>query len=209
MRGLAASARLQGQYKAAIKHLERVLEISREMKEFTGERASKQDYCGSLQRGACQVVCSGRAPCFAVVSTGKGWWGGLQDQQKGWRAWQALELPRSLQSAALKVWRLTNPCVAAGDADAYGTIADCYTDMGDLEKAAVFYDKWVCMALAMMHALWLDSGPGAEDMSGAASVFSSCRFHCSFCCRCANLLTHSPGPSFLCRYIETMNTTPV
>jgi hypothetical protein len=37
MRGLAASARLQGQYKSAIKHLERVLEISKAMKEFTGK----------------------------------------------------------------------------------------------------------------------------------------------------------------------------
>ena len=36
MRGLAASARLQGQYKSAIRHLERVLEISKEMNEFTG-----------------------------------------------------------------------------------------------------------------------------------------------------------------------------
>jgi hypothetical protein len=31
----------------------------------------------------------------------------------------------------------------AGDADAYGTIADCYTDMGDLEKAGVYYDKYI------------------------------------------------------------------
>jgi len=36
MRGLAASARIQGQYKTAIKHLERVLEISQEFKEYTG-----------------------------------------------------------------------------------------------------------------------------------------------------------------------------
>eukprot|EP00983_Pelagomonas_calceolata_P019376 608984-Pelagomonas_calceolata.AAC.1 len=40
MRGLAASARIQGQYKSAIKHLERVLEISQEFKEFTGARLS-------------------------------------------------------------------------------------------------------------------------------------------------------------------------
>ncbi len=40
MRGLAAAARLQGQYRSAIKHLERVLEISREMREFTGEGPS-------------------------------------------------------------------------------------------------------------------------------------------------------------------------
>lgn len=65
MRGLAASARLQGQYRSAIKHLERVLEISKEMREFTG------------------------------------------------------------------------------DADAYGTIADCYTDMGEFEKAAKYYDKYI------------------------------------------------------------------
>lgn len=67
-RGLAAAARLQGQYRSAIKHLERVLEVSREMNEFTG------------------------------------------------------------------------------DADAYGTIADCYTDLGDFERAAEFYDKYIsCM----------------------------------------------------------------
>ena len=67
-RGLAAAARLLGQNRAAIKNLERVLEISREMQEFTG------------------------------------------------------------------------------DADAYGTIADCYTDMGEFERAAQFYDKYIsCM----------------------------------------------------------------
>ncbi|KAL6757356.1 hypothetical protein V8C86DRAFT_3212697 [Haematococcus lacustris] len=65
MRGLAAAARLQGQHRSAIKHLERVLEISKAMQEFTG------------------------------------------------------------------------------DADAYGTIADCYTDMGELEKAAHYYDKYI------------------------------------------------------------------
>lgn len=33
-----------------------------------------------------------------------------------------------------------------GDADAYGTIADIYTDMGDFDKAAEFYDKYIdCM----------------------------------------------------------------
>lgn len=64
-RGLAAASRLQGQHRAAINHLERVLDISREMREYTG------------------------------------------------------------------------------DADAYGVIADCYTDMGELEKAAKFYDKYI------------------------------------------------------------------
>lgn len=68
MRGLAAAARLQHQYKPAIKYLERVLEISKAMNEYTG------------------------------------------------------------------------------DADAYGTIADCYTDMGEFEKAAIYYDKYIeCM----------------------------------------------------------------
>ncbi|GIL89931.1 hypothetical protein Vretimale_17933 [Volvox reticuliferus] len=64
-RGLAASCRLTHQYRQAIKHLERVLEISREIGEYTG------------------------------------------------------------------------------DADAYGTMADCYTDMGEFEKAAVYYDKYI------------------------------------------------------------------
>lgn len=30
-----------------------------------------------------------------------------------------------------------------GDADAFGTIADIYTDMGDFDKAAEFYDKYI------------------------------------------------------------------
>lgn len=31
----------------------------------------------------------------------------------------------------------------AGDADAYGVIADCFTDLGEFEKAAEFYDKYI------------------------------------------------------------------
>lgn len=64
-RGLAAAARLQGQQKTAIQHLERVLEISN----------------------------------------------GMGDH--------------------------------VGDADAYGTIADIYTDMGQFEKAAKYYDQYI------------------------------------------------------------------
>ncbi|EFN58329.1 hypothetical protein CHLNCDRAFT_9763, partial [Chlorella variabilis] len=64
-RGLAACARMQGQLRQAVKHLERVLEISREIRDFVG------------------------------------------------------------------------------DADAYGTIADIYTDMGDFDRAAHYYDKYV------------------------------------------------------------------
>jgi len=30
-----------------------------------------------------------------------------------------------------------------GDSDAYGTIADVYTEMGEFEKAAEFYDKYI------------------------------------------------------------------
>ncbi len=33
-----------------------------------------------------------------------------------------------------------------GDADAYGVIADIYTDLGEFEMAASFYDKYIsCM----------------------------------------------------------------
>mmetsp|Transcript_619 Transcript_619/g.1819 ORF Transcript_619/g.1819 Transcript_619/m.1819 type:complete len:292 (+) Transcript_619:352-1227(+) len=64
-RGLAAASRMQKQFKKAIGHLERVLEISKEMDEYTG------------------------------------------------------------------------------DADAYGVIADIYTELGDLEKAAKFYDLYL------------------------------------------------------------------
>lgn len=30
-----------------------------------------------------------------------------------------------------------------GDADAYGSIADIYADLGEFEKAAVYYDKYI------------------------------------------------------------------
>ena len=30
-----------------------------------------------------------------------------------------------------------------GDADAYGTIADIYTEMGHFERAAEYYDKYI------------------------------------------------------------------
>lgn len=30
-----------------------------------------------------------------------------------------------------------------GDADAYGTIADLYTDLGEFERAAEFYDRYI------------------------------------------------------------------
>jgi len=65
VRGLAAAARLQGQYRTAIRHLEQVLEISRDIDDHIG------------------------------------------------------------------------------DADAYGTIADVYTDLGEFEKAAMYYDKYI------------------------------------------------------------------
>ncbi|KAK4269053.1 hypothetical protein QN277_022258 [Acacia crassicarpa] len=31
----------------------------------------------------------------------------------------------------------------SGNTDAYGAIADCYTELGDLERAAQFYDKYI------------------------------------------------------------------
>lgn len=65
VRGLAASSRMQGQFSQAIKHLERVLEISSEIRDHVG------------------------------------------------------------------------------DADAYGTIADVYTELGEFEKAAEYYDKYI------------------------------------------------------------------
>lgn len=65
MRGLAAAARLQGQFRTAIRHLEQVLEISKEIDDHIG------------------------------------------------------------------------------DADAYGTIADVYTDLGEFEKAAFYYDMYI------------------------------------------------------------------
>lgn len=65
MRGMAASSRMQGNNQSAIKHLKGVLELSKQMNEFTG------------------------------------------------------------------------------DADAYGSIADIYADMGDFDSAASFYDQYI------------------------------------------------------------------
>lgn len=31
----------------------------------------------------------------------------------------------------------------SGSTEAYGAIADCYTELGDLERAARFYDKYI------------------------------------------------------------------
>lgn len=31
----------------------------------------------------------------------------------------------------------------SGNTEAYGAIADCYTELGDLEQAAKFYDKYI------------------------------------------------------------------
>ncbi len=47
MRGLAAAARLQGQYRSAIKHLERVLEISNTVGEHTGACCSAPPTCAA------------------------------------------------------------------------------------------------------------------------------------------------------------------
>lgn len=58
MRGLAASARIQGQYRSAIKHLERVLEISQEFKEFTGARGQYDSECLSV----CKAVVVWKSP---------------------------------------------------------------------------------------------------------------------------------------------------
>lgn len=65
VRGLAAASRLTGQGRAAIKHLERVLEISKDLDDYVG------------------------------------------------------------------------------DADAYGTIADIYADIGEFDRAAEYYDKYI------------------------------------------------------------------
>jgi tetratricopeptide (TPR) repeat protein len=65
LRGMAASARMQGNNQMAIKHLESVLSLSNEMGDYTG------------------------------------------------------------------------------DADAYGSIADIYADMGQFEKAAKYYDQYI------------------------------------------------------------------
>lgn len=32
---------------------------------------------------------------------------------------------------------------SSGNTEAYGAIADCYTELGDLERAGKFYDKYI------------------------------------------------------------------
>lgn len=31
----------------------------------------------------------------------------------------------------------------SGNTEAFGAIADCYTELGDLEKAGLYYDKYI------------------------------------------------------------------
>lgn len=31
----------------------------------------------------------------------------------------------------------------SGNTEAYGAIADCYTELGDLERAGVYYDQYI------------------------------------------------------------------
>jgi pentatricopeptide repeat protein len=53
-------------------------------------------------------------------------------------------LASSLPTTWLRFAPAFHACfVVTGDADAYGTMADCYTDMGEFEKAAVYYDKYI------------------------------------------------------------------
>lgn len=33
----------------------------------------------------------------------------------------------------------------SGNSEAFGAIADCYTELGDLEKAGEYYDKYIAM----------------------------------------------------------------
>lgn len=36
----------------------------------------------------------------------------------------------------------------SGNTEAYGAIADCYTELGDLERAGIFYDKYISLLQA-------------------------------------------------------------
>lgn len=44
-------------------------------------------------------------------------------------------------SMVLNISKLTGE--DAGVTEAYGAIADCYTELGELEKAGKFYDKYI------------------------------------------------------------------
>ncbi|XWS16136.1 hypothetical protein CRYUN_Cryun34aG0059600 [Craigia yunnanensis] len=38
----------------------------------------------------------------------------------------------------------------SGNTEAYGAIADCYTELGDLEKAGKFFDNYIARQLAVI-----------------------------------------------------------
>lgn len=44
-------------------------------------------------------------------------------------------------SRVLKISKQTGE--DSGTTEAYGAIADCYTELGDLERAGKFYDKYI------------------------------------------------------------------
>lgn len=121
-RGLAAAARLQVRP--------------------VGRPALSWDTCKSclcfLSPGAeASLDCSTALPialqCFlAWLLSTRGLCGFVQGQQK--TAIQHLE----------RVLEISNGMGDhVGDADAYGTIADIYTDMGQFEKAAKYYDQYI------------------------------------------------------------------
>jgi tetratricopeptide (TPR) repeat protein len=170
-RGLAAAARLQSQYKAAIGHLERVLSISKDVREYTGGRrplpalarpcpARPARPCPplpcpplpalarpcpplpcpparparppALARPPARLPLPARPPCPPIVAQIQH--GAVLQPRLGCARGAGL-------GASARLAPATSAC--AGDADAYGVIADCYTDMGEYEKAAQFYDRYL------------------------------------------------------------------
>ena len=77
-------------------------------------------------------LCMPRCGCPCVQSPQSTWTWHVQGQQK--TAIHHLE-------RVLEISKTMGDHV--GDADAYGTIADIYTDMGQFEKAAKYYDRYI------------------------------------------------------------------
>jgi hypothetical protein len=133
--------RPQGQFRAAIKHLERVLEISREMREFTGDADAVRGEPGGESARLAARPRAGR----------------------GRRAPARPRLPAPTPVHALT--RAFPP-----PPPQYGTIADCYTELGDLEMAAANYDRYIKVGGWGLRGGWGEGwGLGRVCVCGVAS----------------------------------------
>lgn len=103
----------------AVKHLERVLEISREIRDFVGD-----------------------ADAYGTIAGGARWLA----EVPGWLRWRDCGRGGHFLRVGPSPVGLSLPCLGFHPLPP----ADIYTDMGDFDRAAHYYDKYVSGAVAAL-----------------------------------------------------------